>query len=108
MTPRWFFRVLKNAEGDAESFIAGEVGVDLILESKISIHLAGVKGGEQTALGVTFKAVTQRAENRGGRALVKGGCGWGCGWLLGRKRQDESEKQERNDGETASDHVAIS
>lgn len=133
-------RDLQNAEGDEEAFIAVEIGCNLILEAQVSIHFGGVKGGEQSALGVTFEAVTDGAEDFGGGALVE--CGAGrkvlrlllrvrrltClrgvgilrrgagarrragrrGLLLRRERQDEGEKHDGNDGQSAPDHVAIS
>ncbi len=48
-------RGLKDAQSDAEALVAGEVGVDLILEGQKVVHLVAVKGGEQTALGVGLR-----------------------------------------------------
>ena len=85
-------RGLEDVEGDAEGFIAGKVGVDLILEGQVAIHSTGVKGREQTALGVTFEAVAEGAEDLSGSALVEWDGVCGRGGLLSGEREDEGKK----------------
>jgi hypothetical protein len=105
-----FLGNLQDAEGDAEAFIVGEIGVELVLESPVPVHLAAIEGGEQMSLGVRFETVANGRENCCGGALIEsGGCvGLRRHLLPGGKREDKRKKQERNNGKNASDHVAIS
>jgi len=85
-------RGLEDVESDAEGFITGEVGVNLILEAEIAIHLIGVKGGEQTVRGMTFKAILNGAQDLGGGALVEWDGVCGRRGLLSGEREDEGKK----------------